>query len=790
MAYKIIKYKGKTQIKDTKTGKFAEINIAKFMNGGYKDISNYEYGGDGDCEPGDTACIEEKRKKELFGNVDGIDYSVNPNTGFPLNKKGIVEEEDFMSEEDLKWANSLNTEDIKADKLVDPIKQHRIKRDKELEEPMKQVDQDIIDNSPESYEPNYNMPNPYGGVDIPSAANILGESIQNGNTFGIVAGGLKVATGLARNVVSGMGHANRENQVMKDYYEKQKKSKNKPVWMQNGGKIDYLAYGGKKDEELLTGEYMRGVENENIEQFNAEIEKGEYFQTNEGDIAEVVGNKHSQGGEKINMQAEDRVLSDKLKLGAKQAKFLSDKYDLKLKSKNTYSDVLDKFRKKSKLDKLVEEEAEILKKISDQTKVEDATTRNFNIQVLSQKKKDIENKKNPIEEVRKEIFDELFNIQEDSKPKNKKNKQSFQDGGKLESLAKEYGISIERATELIDNFKNGGKKVPKYGCGGYKVGSEAHTKCMEEQKIKLSKEDAESLENARKGQKLNKDTKTYGKVTPESYKASIERNSWYFKNHPEFDKSNEKQVKNYQEEYNKIANRLGKPTIQVDGKWGEQTDSINVNREYEPLTVSSESTINDSNYNNDINYNSMNPYLFPDEQPLPPEALQGTIKPQRRFDRVSASKIEIEPYLQDLRDKEQSQIQNLEGLSPNVRAAVLANLRSNTQKSESDIRNKIDIQNLQNKDRAIYTNAQIQAREENASEADRLAYEGRQYKAQSLTDNDQNNFYNNLQAINKQRFLDIHNLNLINSTNEDVYYDGQQYRRKNSDREILNNIKV
>lgn len=59
--------------------------------------------------------------------------------------------------------------------------------------------------------------NPYGGVDIPTAASVLGSSIASGNTFGTVMAGLKLGTGLARNFLGGMGQqrvANRANQRM------------------------------------------------------------------------------------------------------------------------------------------------------------------------------------------------------------------------------------------------------------------------------------------------------------------------------------------------------------------------------------------------------------------------------------------------------------------------------------------------------------------------------------------------------------------------------------------------
>ncbi len=70
----------------------------------------------------------------------------------------------------------------------------------------------------------YQFYNPYGGVDIPTAANYLGQSIEEGNAFGIVAGGLKVATGLGRNILGGMGQQNRKQEAMKNYFENKREN--------------------------------------------------------------------------------------------------------------------------------------------------------------------------------------------------------------------------------------------------------------------------------------------------------------------------------------------------------------------------------------------------------------------------------------------------------------------------------------------------------------------------------------------------------------------------------------
>jgi hypothetical protein len=64
--------------------------------------------------------------------------------------------------------------------------------------------------------------NPYSGFDIPTAASTLGSSIESGDTLGIVGSGLKLATGLARNFLGGMGQERRKNYMTQQSYEKQR----------------------------------------------------------------------------------------------------------------------------------------------------------------------------------------------------------------------------------------------------------------------------------------------------------------------------------------------------------------------------------------------------------------------------------------------------------------------------------------------------------------------------------------------------------------------------------------
>jgi hypothetical protein len=80
--------------------------------------------------------------------------------------------------------------------------------------------------------------NPYSGFDIPTAASTLGSSIESGDTLGTIGSGLKLATGLARNFLGGMGQERRKNYVTQQGYEKQREA------MTGEGKEIALKFGG------------------------------------------------------------------------------------------------------------------------------------------------------------------------------------------------------------------------------------------------------------------------------------------------------------------------------------------------------------------------------------------------------------------------------------------------------------------------------------------------------------------------------------------------------------------
>lgn len=306
-------------------------------------------------------------------------------------------------------------------------------------------------------EPDFSNPedfqffNPYAGVDIPTSAYTLGASIQEGNTLGTIGSALKLTSGLARNIFSGAGLAKRQKNVMEGYRNNQRQ------YVTGENRNQYMAEGGKI-EQALTGEYLFGMDEANpMMAPNVEIETGEYVQHPNSEIQQAKGETHEKGGMDVNLEDGTKILSDHLKIGGEKAKHFRDKFDLELKAKDTFATVLDKFNRKSGLKKIVDEQEEIIAEIDKQQKqTKDKESLGLNMQFLSGKLKELEDKKKPLEEARKILFEEVYEAQEKSKPESERDEEIYEDGGEINALAAKYGIPIERVNEIVKQYQSGG----------------------------------------------------------------------------------------------------------------------------------------------------------------------------------------------------------------------------------------------------------------------------------------------------------------------------------------------
>jgi len=239
------------------------------------------------------------------------------------------------------------------------------------------------------------------------------------------------------------------------------------AFMKDGGRLK------KKDEnKVATGEYVAETpEGEKV----AEIEKDEYIKKPDGTIQKALGATHEKGGIELTAEQlpeDSQIISDHLKIGKDGAKKFNEEYDLGVKSTNTYADVIDKFNRKTGLDKILKEQEDIASKLQKQAdkllhnpNLED--TIRINVNFLTEEFQELEQEKLPIIEARKSFFDEVFNLQEDSKVGHNAEeitKPIMQNGGlyngdMIIGYSKKYNLPQEKVKELLYEFQNGGNRT-------------------------------------------------------------------------------------------------------------------------------------------------------------------------------------------------------------------------------------------------------------------------------------------------------------------------------------------
>ena len=259
--------------------------------------------------------------------------------------------------------------------------------------------------------------NPYGGWNMANTSTFLGASIQDGNTLGIIGSAGKLITEGLRNGFSGAAAMKRYNESHDEYLQKDALARQKQgeYWAgtyQEGGKVSR-----KNSGLLLTGNFLDG--NDEHPMPNAEVEKGEYLQTPDGNTLEVIGKKHSEGGELVSVPENTKVISDYNKIGGELATYFKKNYNINVTAGSTFATVLDKYKHKIGLTDILDQESKIMSKIVDQDDVEFDSTRDINLQVLSKKANEIQGTKAPLEEKFNEFTNLVFLKQEENKEEDK-----------------------------------------------------------------------------------------------------------------------------------------------------------------------------------------------------------------------------------------------------------------------------------------------------------------------------------------------------------------------------------
>lgn len=224
----------------------------------------------------------------------------------------------------------------------------------------------------------------------------------------------------------------------------------------------FFAEGGQKKDlfKALTGEYQFALnEKKPMVEPNAEIEGGEYIFDSQG-IRKAQGKTHEKGGMPVALEDGTKILSDHLKIGADIANKVNKELSLPAKATDTYSKVLDRFNSKTGLDQINSKLENLMGMMKDQkVKVKDKHTSDLNSDYLSKQLYKETQKKKPIEKDREQLFNIMFQIQEESKRKASMPEYKMENGGIVEATAKKYGITNNRASEILG--------LPKYQNGDY-----------------------------------------------------------------------------------------------------------------------------------------------------------------------------------------------------------------------------------------------------------------------------------------------------------------------------------
>lgn len=251
--------------------------------------------------------------------------------------------------------------------------------------------------------------------------------------------------------------------------------------------------------QALTDAFITELNPKSDLQPNANLEGGEYIKTPDGSILEVWGNKHKNGGVNLLLPNMTAVLSDTkdLTLNKKEVKKLQDDYGMKgLTTKNTYSDVLDRYSRQIKRTKTVNELEDYFEQMKKQIdKTENEGTKNINMSFLTQKVDELTRKKQDQDVLMTNMFNEMFMSQQKQKPTPEVSEdyapqvteeqlevpmpavsgadsltalESFELGGfvgNIKNLSEKYGWSERK---VYDHLKNK-DMLPKYQGGGITV---------------------------------------------------------------------------------------------------------------------------------------------------------------------------------------------------------------------------------------------------------------------------------------------------------------------------------
>jgi hypothetical protein len=341
--------------------------------------------------------------------------------------------------------------------------------------------------------------NPYtstGGIGVDEAAYLSGmgfsaaansdnkQTKQAGIATGILSS-LATGMGVAKNVLAGIGtqkvtsyQNQRAQERMREALlngEEGQEALFNQGYLQDSG-VAFAQDGGNFQENPLKRKFdntmpkkqevlsvLSGRTTPQVSGGNTEVERGENINQN-GDITKADGEKHSDGGTSVELQNGDRVLTDDIRIPSDLRVKIAKELGVEVTHKNTFSEVLEKYKTKIGIRKLQKEQEDVFEDLKKYNEKEykslrqTDTTKKINEQLISEKITEIQKQIDELQPQVAEAFDKIYDAQEYAKNEMRGNLRR-KDGAKMEE-------EFEEGQEY--EYKNGGSQIKMiYRDGGF-----------------------------------------------------------------------------------------------------------------------------------------------------------------------------------------------------------------------------------------------------------------------------------------------------------------------------------
>lgn len=162
------------------------------------------------------------------------------------------------------------------------------------------------------------------------------------------------------------------------------------------------------------------------------------------------------------------------------------------------------------------------------------------------------------------------------------------------------------------------------------------------------------------------------------------------------------------------------------------------------------------------------------QAPTPPEPVyKGDISLQR----LEPTKISTEPNLVEAQRQMMGAQGSLEGLSPEQRAVAMQNMYTQNQQATNQAISNAQIANTNSQMQVDQFNIGQAGKEEVANLQNAMSFEQRNLGTKAKYEANLNRYFNNIAAVDKQNWMDVNNLNLLNARSDNFQTDGTNFYR-------------